>query len=249
MSVYITGDVHGELDIQKLSIKNWPESRSLTREDVLIITGDFGLPFLTSDVLKYSNSMNWSAIKSNKTYHYWMKWLSERPYTILFVDGNHECFPFWSKQPVRDMFEGKVQQHVDADNVFHLMRGEYYTIQGQTFWTMGGADSPDKHWRTEGVSWWRDELPSVKEMNHGLESLEKHDWKVDYIVTHTMPQSLINPVLGEWYDADSAQKYLDVVLERTNFKGWFCGHFHRDLVYAGDYNTVSVCYNVIKKII
>lgn len=251
MSVYITGDIHGDLDIQKLSFASWPESKGLTKEDVLIITGDFGLPFLATDFYgDCVNLMNWTEVKSNRTYHYWIEWLSKRSYTILFVDGNHECYPFWDirRLPPIDMFGGKVQQHPDADNVFHLMRGEYYTIQGKTFWVMGGANSPDRYMRIEGVSWWEEEEPSVEELYHGLKTLRKHDRKVDYIVTHTMPQSLIDPALGEQYEAEPLTKYLDIVLRETSFKEWYCGHFHRDLVYIDDY-TISVLYNTIRQVI
>ena len=43
--IYITGDTHGDIDIHKLTAGRWPEGRKLTKDDVLIITGDFGLVF------------------------------------------------------------------------------------------------------------------------------------------------------------------------------------------------------------
>ena len=246
MSIYITGDPHGEIDIKKLSFKNWPESRDLTREDVLIIAGDFGLPFLSTDNIPVRNLTEKYAKNSSKTYHYWIQWLSKRPYTICFVDGNHECFPYWKEQPESILFGGKVQQHPDAANVYHLCRGEYYTIQDKTFWVMGGAQSVDKGWRIEGVDWWREEIPSVAEMEHGLNTLAAHGNKVDYIVTHTMPQKLIEPVLGVGYESEPTQSYLDTVYDRAQFKEWFCGHFHRDLTDI-DYN-IHISYNTITKV-
>lgn len=82
------------------------------------------------------------------------------------------------------MFGGNVQIHPDANNIIHLMRGEYYTIEGKTFWTMGGATSIDKESRIKDVTWWEAELPTTAEYNHGLEALEKHNNEVDYILTH-----------------------------------------------------------------
>lgn len=41
--IYVTGDTHGCLDVKKLSIKNFKEQKSLTKEDYVIICGDFGL--------------------------------------------------------------------------------------------------------------------------------------------------------------------------------------------------------------
>ena len=46
MKVFVTGDIHGAKDIHKLNSKNFIEASFLTKDDFLIITGDF---FITSD--------------------------------------------------------------------------------------------------------------------------------------------------------------------------------------------------------
>jgi len=43
--IYITGDLHGEIEISKLNAKNFPQQKLLDKEDYVIITGDFGLVF------------------------------------------------------------------------------------------------------------------------------------------------------------------------------------------------------------
>ncbi len=40
--IYITGDVHIPVDIKKLSTKNFPKQKELTKNDYVIILGDFG---------------------------------------------------------------------------------------------------------------------------------------------------------------------------------------------------------------
>lgn len=40
--IFITGDTHGGIDIKKLSSRNFPKGKKLTKNDFLIITGDFG---------------------------------------------------------------------------------------------------------------------------------------------------------------------------------------------------------------
>ena len=72
--IYITGDTHGEIDIGKLSSKNFPQGNSLTKDDYIIILGDFG--FIWKN-------------ESDKTEEYWMKWFKNKPWTTLFIDGNH----------------------------------------------------------------------------------------------------------------------------------------------------------------
>lgn len=43
MTVYVTGDIHGGLDMQKL--RDWELGDGLTGDDYLIVTGDFGFPW------------------------------------------------------------------------------------------------------------------------------------------------------------------------------------------------------------
>ena len=71
--IYLTGDTHG--DFTRLSKKNFPEQKDLTREDYVIVTGDLGLLW-----------------KEDKTYKYWLDFLNSRNFTVLWVDGNHESF-------------------------------------------------------------------------------------------------------------------------------------------------------------
>ena len=227
--IYVTGDIHGGIDIEKLSGKNFPAGKKLSRDDFVIICGDFGLPFLPSDAYPENEFVaNKHARSSGSSYRYWIKWLSERPFTVLWVDGNHDNHPFWYEQPVSEWNGGLVNIHPEAENVIHLKRGEYYEIDGHTFWTMGGAMSHDKEYRTEGYSWWKEEIPSYQEMTHGIDTLEKHGNKVDYILTHTMPQTLVPAVMGAYYDSEPTRNYLDGIYTGTDFKYWFCGHFHID---------------------
>ena len=120
--IYLTGDIHGNIDLKKLNMRNFPKQKELTRNDVLIILGDFGL--------------NNKSIKKEKHY---LDWLNSRNYTTLFVDGNHEEFPVLNSYPVVEAFGAKCHQL--CDNVYHLMRGEIYHIDGKTFFVMGGAES------------------------------------------------------------------------------------------------------------
>lgn len=43
MTVYVTGDIHGGADMQKL--RDWELGDSLASDDYLIIAGDFGFPW------------------------------------------------------------------------------------------------------------------------------------------------------------------------------------------------------------
>lgn len=43
MTVYVTGDIHSGLDMQKL--RDWELGDSLASDDYLIVAGDFGFPW------------------------------------------------------------------------------------------------------------------------------------------------------------------------------------------------------------
>ena len=189
MLLHIFGDTHGPLEINKINPKRFL-GRALTDNDAIVICGDFGFPFLptdciSEDTLKDSGAEHY-CIKYARAYRQNINWLKTFPCNILFIDGNHDNHEFWAKLPTESWNGGQVQRLPDAPNVIHLMRGEYYTIDGLTVWCMGGAESIDKATRTQGVSWWPEEIPSQKEMWHGMDTLEEHGYDVDVILTHTM---------------------------------------------------------------
>lgn len=217
--IYLTGDIHGEMDIEKLSYRNWDESRSLTKNDYLIIMGDFGFPFFNSDVDENNKPLD-------STYNYWIKWLSEKPYTILWIDGNHENFNYWEKQPVTEWHGGKVQIHPHAPNVIHLMRGEIYEIDGMTFFAFGGAMSHDKEYRKPDVTWWEQEEATETEILNARRNLEKYNKKVDFILTHTMPEKISRQLFNS-ETPDKTAHFLDEIISDVKYNMWFCGHYHR----------------------
>ena len=67
--VYLTADLHGDLDRLREAEKK------LRRKDTLIVLGDFG--FL------------WSGDKAERKL---LRRLGKRKYTLLFLDGAHENF-------------------------------------------------------------------------------------------------------------------------------------------------------------
>ena len=210
--IFITGDTHGEVDIRKFNSRKFSEQRNLTKSDFIIITGDFGLLW-----------------DGSNEYNYWLKWLSEKNFTTLFIDGNHENFEMLNSYPVITWNGGKA--HQITDSVIHLMRGQIFLIDGYKFFTFGGAKSSDKEFRKEGVSWWKEEMPNQEEYAEGFRNLELNKWKVDFIVTHTCPVK-IQKVLLEKSDKNlettELNQYLSEIDSKTNYKHWYFGHNHLD---------------------
>ena len=214
MGIYITGDIHG--DIKRFYNKT---IASLGKDDYLIVCGDFGFVWASE------KNDDFEIQVENKHLDNLEKTL---PYTILFIDGNHENFARLEKYPETVKFGEKV--HKIRENIYHLERGRVYSLEGKTFFCMGGAASIDKYMRIENVSWWSRELPEDFEYERGTASLKAHEFKVDYIITHTAPVEVVktmgfNPYLSLDMELMS---YLSYIMEKTDFQQWFFGHWHID---------------------
>ncbi len=119
--------------------------------------------------------------------------------------------------------------HQVRKNIFHLMRGQIFTIEDKTFLTMGGAYSIDKYMRREGYSWWPEELPSDEEYKEAAKTIEAHEWKVDYVISHTAPREIIGRMCRcpDEHDIELTG-FLEWIMYEADYKKWFFGHWHLD---------------------
>lgn len=212
--IFITGDTHRLLDVKKLNKENFPIQDKLSKDDYLIIAGDFGAV--------------WDGAKRDKEardYH------SSKKYTTLFVAGNHENHMLLNQYPVEIWNGGKI--HRIRDDIIHLMNGQVFEIENRKIFVMGGATSIDKAYRVEGVSWWPEEEPPYEVLEEGMENLKRYNNEVDYIVTHTCPEVIRDEYLEKFegfIDYESpVEKYLDILLDNVKYKKWYLGHLHVDL--------------------
>ena len=83
-------------------------------------------------------------------------------------------------------------------------------------------------YRIKGLTWWPEELPSEEEMQNGIKNLEKHNWKVDYVITHSPPASVIALLGHGAYKQDILTEYLEDIKSKIDYKRWFMGHMHRN---------------------
>ena len=237
--VYATGDTHGDW-INRLKSDLFPEQKEMTKDDYVIICGDFGI---------------WDNSKREK---YNLDWLEDKPFTTLFISGNHENYDILDSFPVEEWHGGKVQ--FIRPSVIHLMRGQIFDIEGKTFFTFGGAsshdisagilepDDPDFKkkkkrldkafalYRINHVSWWSRELPNEEEMKEGFYNLQKKNNKVDYIITHCPYTSLLRQMDGDTglYKSDPLTDYLQKIKQTVDYKHWLFGHIHVNQTYHGE---------------
>ncbi len=232
--IFITGDCHG--DFRRFSEDIFPEQKQMTKEDYVIICGDFGGV--------------WSIDQKNKEETELLNWLNDRPFTTLFVDGNHENFDRLRRFPLIRWKGGKI--HRIRSSVYHLMRGQVFEIEGKRFFTFGGAQSHDIQggifqmedpnlrnkiaeankaglpYRINKVSWWKEELPSKEEMDEGILNLSVIGNRVDYIITHSCAAGTLAQFGMSYYKPDYLHRYLEKVRQRCSYRKWFFGHYHQN---------------------
>lgn len=217
MAVFVTGDYHGGgAERWRLEESEWPEGYALTRDDVLVVAGDFGLPWDFSPEEREE-----------------IEWLESRPWTTTFIDGNHERFDHWAERPSEEWRGGLVQRLSPGSSIRRLMRGEVYDLDGASVFAMGGAASIDRAWRVPGVSWWPQELPDERNFAEADAALAARGWRVDYVVTHAcstrmLPLALYPGPAFRHPDVDRLTDYLDGLEDRLDFRRWYCGHYHVD---------------------
>ena len=212
----------------------FPEQKEMTKDDFVIICGDFGGV--------------WSEGEESKEETMLLDWLDCKSFTTLFVDGNHENFDRLYAYPVEEWKGGKV--HKIRPSVIHLMRGQVFEIDGKSIFTFGGAsshdidggilepDDPDYKkkkkeldrgylpYRINHISWWKQELPSEEEMEEGRKNLAAYGNKVDFIITHCCSSSTQILLGGNKFTPDILTAYFEEIRQTTSFKKWFFGHYH-----------------------
>ena len=224
--IYITGDTHIPIDIQKLSTKRFPQQKEMTKKDYVIICGDFGGV--------------WDGSNEEK---YWLTWLKNKSFTTLFIDGNHENFDMLYALPKAEFCGGLV--HKVDEGIYHLIRGETYTIDKKDFFVFGGAASHDKEYRTEGKNWWKEEMPTDKEYKNAEEKISDHNFTFDYVITHSAPSSIQDNIASD-YENNELTMFLEKIKDRLTYKQWFFGHYHQDRMVDEKHIAVFNSFITIK---
>lgn len=203
-----------------------PNENLWTSNDYLIVCGDFGFVFADDEDEKF-----------------WLDTLAEKPYNILWVDGNHENFKALYQYPVETWNGGKV--HRIRKNILHLMRGQVFTIEGKKFFTFGGAYSIDRNMRVKDKSYWIEEIPTDNEYCEAIANLKANNKQVDCIITHTAPREIVRR-LGYYPDPHDMELtgFLEWIMYEVDYDLWAFGHWHEDRIV--DEKHRALFYDVIE---
>lgn len=223
--VYITGDTHGDISWFKNS-----KLKKLSEKDILIVCGDFGFLWNPQDPKEQKN----------------LEMLKSKKFTICFVDGAHENFDLLNAYTPYRWKGGNA--HKIADNIYHLMRGEIFTLDNKTFFVMGGGESDDRNMREEGVSWWEDEMPNGEEIKNAEDNLKDADYSVNYILTYEAPaiaKDFLKLHTNEAARISPLNNYLQELTKDVQYYHWYFGSLHTDMQIS---KKMTAVFNQIHEI-
>ncbi len=166
MAIYVTGDTHGSQSfggssvdgfLHRLNTSSFPEQKRMCKEDYVVICGDFGGVWHTDRF----------CVRESPSEKDGLDRLEEKPFTTLFVPGNHENYDrltgcrderligswLYAKMPPDEKEKlrrgyPKKEWHggyvrVLRPSVLMLERGYVFGIDGKSCFAFGGARSHD----------------------------------------------------------------------------------------------------------
>lgn len=159
------------------------------------------------------------------------------PYSVQLGDMGFDYAPLGVLNPEQHkFFGGNHDNYAKYFDVPHAL-GNYglTTLGGVVFFYIRGAFSIDKAFRTEGMSWWRDEELSDEVFESALRTYRKCEPEI--VITHDCPKSIADRigepaiVRGFGFDPDTfrtrTQDWLQKMFELHQPKRWIFGHFHK----------------------
>lgn len=214
--LYVRGDIHAD-PISAFSFRNHPEMRTLTKDDYMVILGDFGVVWGPG---------------CEKDTHYKLNWLNNRPQKTVVLLGNHDNWDWALSLPKIDTEIGEVRQcvfeNIVYDNIYIVADPSVLNICGEKCFCIPGAEchdlpgcytdakgnehsdlpilGKDKKWhyvngdliepqplmipqffREEGKHWWKDEAIDVDSAGEILYILKDNEVHIDFVFSHDAP--------------------------------------------------------------
>jgi hypothetical protein len=204
--ILFVGDVHGNVD----AVADIDIYAQNVGACAVVSVGDFGVLWRPDPLKKYFDKRG---RQGKKTF----PWIT--------CGGNHEHWVNWF-----EMAEGiPNDQLVElAPACFFAQRGSVHKIGGRRIAFLGGAESTDKAFRTEGRDWWPQESPTRVDFERFFDSLETGP---EIVVTHDCPTEA-----GDHGHPDRADQPTPKMLQRCialtgkRPRLWAYGHHHNTRV-------------------
>ena len=210
--VVLAGDTHGNPEALRQIFQEAHEVGAVA----IIQCGDYGF--------------GWSSDENGvDDYAYLTDQMCERTgIPFYWLDGNHENFDKLYTLPI----DPETGLRPVLGRVTHLPRGSSLTIGNTTFRAFGGAHSVDKGHRTEGRSWWAQEMATEEDVQVAIEAGE-----ADVFLSHDAPMGVqdiknLTIKLTRWGQEASEKSLINQervrrALDASGAKRAFHGHIHQ----------------------
>lgn len=217
---YITGDCHGEY----YNIESFYNRKHPKTTDTIILLGDSGINYYYPD----------NECKNT---------LYKIPMNYFIIHGNHDNYRPDKLKTYQEVeyCGGIVYKEEEFPTIRIAKFGEIYNLPDYTgkdkkCIVLDGAYSVDKWYRLRnGWGWWNDEQPTDEMKEYAIKQLEKNNWEVDYVLSHTCPidfepTELFLPMLDQSTVDNSYEKWLqNEIYNKLKYNNvWYFGHFHDD---------------------
>ena len=165
----------------------------------------------------------------------WKKVANKIGVQIFCVRGNHDEHPTNLenvKLVYNDDINGLVYWQEEYKNIFYLVDGATYNIDGLNTLVIGGAYSVDKPYRLENNMFWEPR----EQISQGEQDIIKYTHfghHYDLVLTHTCPLSwqpkdLFLSFIDQSEVDNTMEIWLEELKNNITFDMWYFGHYHDD---------------------
>lgn len=246
--LFVFGDMHAhKSEMSYLSKSRFKEYKSLTKNDIVFFLGDFGGFFYYKE---YENGFkDDKKILDNI--------ISQKYTSVVILGNHDNYDIVEDLPIIEIFGGRMHEYSNGLGSIYIAIRGEIYTFNEKKFFTFGGAKSNPENLvslnnvingdrltkikyrygevvgrssyipKISGVNYWEKELPTDTEIEYALNNLERHSYKVDYVLSHTCPLSVIRKI--NKIRPDSVSEFFESILGKLKFSEWHYGHFHSNI--------------------
>lgn len=139
---------------------------------------------------------------------------------IYACEGNHENFKL-----IRELRESVNNRQIPievVEDVYYMPRGTVIALNGFKLLFIGGAESHDKEYRTEGIDWFPEESITPED----IYNLPKG--KVDVVISHCAPDFVREAIGFTEIKGGHSSALLGYVFEDYKPDLWYFSHYHID---------------------
>ncbi len=243
--LYLTGDTHGD-NLERFSFRRHLQMRNWTENDVAVVLGD--------------TALMWPGCEKETAYV--LDQLASKPFTIIFILGNHDNYDWAETLPQVDVLGGTMRQIVVNDTVYE----NRFIVDSWTTADLSGyhcllcahAKSHDidhlyqpddkegiaaakrrgEWFRVAHKTWWPQEELDTEAIEPFIQEHENE--RFDAILTHDCPGmfcAFAGHENGERMRATEQEEYFDGLRRRLDYGIWVHGHMHHEWFAYKDYEA------------